>query len=130
MASKISDVLGYSQPLRMTPGRALTAVIGATGLIIGFIATIVPLIPLWFFWQIPIGSRLRPMNLEMLMCMCAAVSILAAMPLSCWCYFRSRTSGSGVRLAVAGLLMSAIGTVAGFALYATIISLRRFVIEG
>ena len=123
-------LIDYESHARRPHSRTFTTAVGVTACSVGLVAGTWPLAALWRFNQIPAGTAIVPMRMEMLIFLCAAASLFVAMPLSCWCIYRSRIGGSRLALGFAALLLSVLGTFGGYAIYFAIIHMRNFVLEG
>jgi hypothetical protein len=110
-------------------GSAFTRTTGIASCGIGSIAIAELIRPFLYLYHLPIGTKMRPMDLEFMIALCTAAGLLLALPLACLCLHRSRVEGISKRLATFALLISIVATVGGYAVYFLMISLRHFVIE-
>ncbi len=101
--------------------------LGIAGCTVAVIATVAPLPSLWAYAHHPVGSRLRPMDLAIVLLLCAAASLFVALPLGIASFGKGLRHARARRWGAAVVLLAFVGTVGGFWLSSRIESARHYV---
>jgi hypothetical protein len=102
---------------------------GIAGCVSGAIAIVLPLWPLWSFYNIPVGTSMRPMWLTAILVIFAALGLFVALPLSVTCLALGWRERRARWISLLGVLLSLSATFIGFGLFNWIVAVRHFVLE-
>lgn len=107
----------------------LALALGVAGCVTGVAATLLTLWALWGFYQVPVGTSMRPMGLTFLLSIFAAAGLLVALPLSVACLALGWGERRARWVALFGILLATTAIFGGFALFQWIVAARHFVLE-
>lgn len=103
--------------------------LGTAACVTGAIATVLPLWPLWGFYNVPAGTSMRPMGLTFILGICAASGLFIAFPLSLACLAFGWRERKLRWVTLVGMLLSVSALLVGIGLFHWIVAVRHFVLE-
>lgn len=123
------ETLDYRNDARERRRAALAVSLGRNGRGIGCAATLLPLPFLYSFARVPVGTSMRPMELTLILFLCAAAGLFIALPLGIASLALARPGHFSRRIGMVAVTLSLTAIFSSFALFAVISSARHYVME-